>query len=591
MSTIVTRAGKGSALTHNEVDANFVNLNTDKAEKTVTNTFTANQIVSVTDNTNAALRITQLGTGNALLVEDSTNPDATPFVIDASGNVIVGGTLTYTTSGISSPRLMQSGFSAGSGQALAVWANAVGGGGFQFLKSRGTTEGSYTIVSDGDTLGQIRFSGSDGTAFTTGALIQASVDGTPGTNDMPGRLVFSTTADGASTPTERMRIDSAGNVGIGGTASAGQTLLISKNITGSVTSQGVRSTGQVQSDVTAEARSFISLSNTQATSFTLGTFNHYFAGQGTIGAGSSVTNQSAFYVASSLTSATNNYGFYGDIAEGTGRWNLYMNGTAANYFGGKTYLAANKELFIGGTTDATTPSLLSDGTYLQLNAPAGSADMRFRVAGVERMRITSAGNVGIGGTPTVGQTLVVSKNITGATTSFAVNAAATVQSDVTTAVVSIRSSASTAASAFTLPSLIQFQANQGTIGATSAVTSQFGFVAESSLIGATNNYGFYGAIASGAGRWNIYMAGTAANYFAGDLTVYGGTAIPAGGTAGSGYKFSSTANFGVFFGSGAPTLSAAKGSLYLRSDGTTTNNRMYVNTDGSTTWTAVTTAA
>jgi hypothetical protein len=69
------------------------------------------------------------------------------------------------------------------------------------------------------------------------------------------------------------------------------------------------------------------------------------------------------------------------------------------------------------------------------------------------------------------------------------------------------------------------------------------------------------------------------------------TAIPAGGTAGAGLKLSSTTNFGVFFGSGAPTLAAAKGSLYMRSDGSTTNDRMYVNTDGSTTWTAVTTAA
>jgi hypothetical protein len=40
--------------------------------------------------------------------------------------------------------------------------------------------------------------------------IEAFVDGTPGTNDMPGRLVFSTTADGASSPTERMRINAAG---------------------------------------------------------------------------------------------------------------------------------------------------------------------------------------------------------------------------------------------------------------------------------------------------------------------------------------------------------------------------------------------
>ena len=75
------------------------------------------------------------------------------------------------------------------------------------------------------------------------------------------------------------------------------------------------------------------------------------------------------------------------------------------------------------------------------------------------------------------------------------------------------------------------------------------------------------------------------------LYAHNASAIPAGGTAGAGFRFSSTANFGVFFGSGAPTLSAAKGSLYLRSDGTTTNNRAYINTDGATTWTALTTAA
>jgi parallel beta-helix repeat protein len=61
-------------------------------------------------------------------------------------------------------------------------------------------------------------------------------------------------------------------------------------------------------------------------------------------------------------------------------------------------------------------------------------------------------------------------------------------------------------------------------------------------------------------------------------------AIPAGGTAGLGYMFSSTANFGTFFGSGAPTLSAAKGSFYARSDGSTVANRGYINTNGGTTW-------
>jgi hypothetical protein len=76
----------------------------------------------------------------------------------------------------------------------------------------------------------------------------------------------------------------------------------------------------------------------------------------------------------------------------------------------------------------------------------------------------------------------------------------------------------------------------------------------------------------------------------GAATILSGTAVPAGGTTGSGYKFSSTANLGVFFGSGAPTLSAAQGSLYLNTTGSGTANRMYVNTNGSTAWTAVTTA-
>lgn len=72
---------------------------------------------------------------------------------------------------------------------------------------------------------------------------------------------------------------------------------------------------------------------------------------------------------------------------------------------------------------------------------------------------------------------------------------------------------------------------------------------------------------------------------------HSGTAIPAGGTAGAGVTFSSATNFGTFFGSGAPTLSAAKGSLYLRSDGSGTTDRAYINTDGGTTWTALTTVA
>ena len=47
----------------------------------------------------------------------------------------------------------------------------------------------------------------------------------------------------------------------------------------------------------------------------------------------------------------------------------------------------------------------------------------------------------------------------------------------------------------------------------------------------------------------------------------------------------------IYAGAGAPTFAAQKSSLYLRTDGSTTNDRAYINTDGNTTWTAITTAA
>ena len=88
---------------------------------------------------------------------------------------------------------------------------------FLLAKSRGSTVGSNTIVQANDHLGYLSFQGSDGGQFVEAAQIKGEVDGTPGANDMPGRLVFSTCADGASSPTERMRIDNAGNIRVNAT--------------------------------------------------------------------------------------------------------------------------------------------------------------------------------------------------------------------------------------------------------------------------------------------------------------------------------------------------------------------------------------
>jgi hypothetical protein len=77
----------------------------------------------------------------------------------------------------------------------------------------------------------------------------------------------------------------------------------------------------------------------------------------------------------------------------------------------------------------------------------------------------------------------------------------------------------------------------------------------------------------------------------GKHTIFSGTAVPSGGAVDTAYLMSSTAHLGVYFGTGAPTVSAAQGSLYMNVAGSSTSTRLYVNTDGSTTWTNVTTAA
>jgi len=91
-------------------------------------------------------------------------------------------------------------------------------------RTRSSTLGGFTIVQNGDTLGTISFAGADGSDIRTkAATIFGAVDGTPNADDMPGRLVFSTTPSGAASPVERMRLDSSGRLGLG-TSSPGATL-------------------------------------------------------------------------------------------------------------------------------------------------------------------------------------------------------------------------------------------------------------------------------------------------------------------------------------------------------------------------------
>jgi hypothetical protein len=331
------------------------------------------------NSTTDGLRITQVGTGNALLVEDSANPDSSPVVIDAGGDVVIGYPSTLSTpdqQGTNrTPKLQTVSNNSDLGAAIGLFtarSNNISTSFINFAKSGGTTGSPTALTNFYNTLGGLSFQGYDGANFINAAFIQGSLDGVPGTNDMPGRLMFSTTADGASTPTERMRIGSAGDVSIGGTGNDAYTLLLQRNITGGTAGFGMSANGIVQSDVTT-AYYYRTSAQTAATSFSLGTLTHFEANQSTIGAGSTVTNQIGYSVSSNLTGATNNYGFYGNIASGTGRYNFYANGTANNYFAGNVGLGTTTpaaKLAVVGTGYSPTITI-TDGATLNWNTALG----------------------------------------------------------------------------------------------------------------------------------------------------------------------------------------------------------------------------
>lgn len=371
--------------------------------------------VITASSTTDALRITNTGTGYSLLVEDSANPDTTPFIIDHLGRLILGND-GYPTAGSGS--FLGSIVGTGSAYPFALYGMyaSTAGARIAFHKSRSTAIGTYTTVVAGDALGDLVFYGDDGTAWQNSASIRANADATPSGGAVPGRLVFLTT-DSAGTSTERMRIDSAGQVGIGAPASTGTTLRIGKNLTGAVISYGIYNNNAVQSDVTTSAQLFSTFPSVVDTAFTLGSLVHFQASQGTKGASATITNQYGYLAQSTLTGATNNYGFYGNLAAASGVWNTYMNGTAANYFAGRVGIGQTNTsgtmALIANTTAADVGLVVKGaasqtGDLLQIQNSAGSTMLSVNSSGVLYAGTTTnigpaSANIGVGvSTATVG---------------------------------------------------------------------------------------------------------------------------------------------------------------------------------------------
>jgi hypothetical protein len=146
--------------------------------------------------------------------------------IDSSGRLLVGTSSARTTlfNTAIAPPIQVEGTGLGDRFLAAISSSSTGsrGGGVVVAHQKSGTLNGNTALAEQDSAGLVSFQGNDATNFIEAARIEVFVDGTPGTNDMPGRLVFSTTADGASSPTERLHINSVGQtmVNSAGTAAA-----------------------------------------------------------------------------------------------------------------------------------------------------------------------------------------------------------------------------------------------------------------------------------------------------------------------------------------------------------------------------------
>jgi hypothetical protein len=215
-----------------------------------------------------------------------------------------------------------------------------------------------------------------------------------------------------------------------------------------------------------------------------------------------IANGGTFTTALSITSSTQ--------ATSTTTGALIVTGGAG--IGGN--LAIGGALYAGGITGTNNQLLSSTG-----NGISWTSTLTVDV-------VNAASNMGING---INSRYGFSNNValTGGTTVGSFNASNTIQSDVTVNAYGVLSSMNTQAASFTLNAYRAFSAGFNTVGAGSTITNAYGFNADSSLgTAATNAYGLYSGIASGASKWNVHAAGTAQNWFAGNVGIGTGKSVP-----------------------------------------------------------------
>lgn len=372
----------------------------------------SNGAVGLTLNTTGAIQLNDYGTGaNTGTVAYNLAVDSSGNIIETAGGVVDGsGTANYVSkwsdaNTLTNSLLYDNGstISIGLGSTTPSYTNAYGypqfaiesnafasshvfthnntNGNYSFFalgKSKGTAA-APTIVESSEIIGAYQFWAYDGSAYREMASIISNVDGTPGAGDMPGNLRFSTTSDGASSPTERMRITSAGNVGIG-TTNPGAKLEVIDEIR--VTSGGAYASVTTRNTGATGGGGFLAYQNGVSNAF-FGVAGWYLGNTDTgvvIGTDSS-SRPIRFYTNTERMRITGD----GNVGIGTDSpgYKLDVQGAGGITISTNGAIIAGTELITGSGILAAS----SSGTDVAIKAGASTL-----------MTLKSGGNVGIGTT-------------------------------------------------------------------------------------------------------------------------------------------------------------------------------------------------
>ena len=268
---------------------------------------------------------------------------------------------------------------------------------------------------------------------------------------------------------ERMRIDTSGNVSIGSSGTTtGVNLNIGANIGGSTTAYALYLNGQVQSAVNSTAYYISTQSNLNA-STNLQYVTHYSAYQGTI-SGTIAQSQVGFYADGGLTAGTTfNLGFQGALSvSGTKNWNLYMNGSAPNYLAGSLCVGTSTVGSVAGSINAVGAITFQTTTNNQSYTTTGAGTITI-----------SSGTAGTIDNMAIGATT----RSTGAFTTLGANGAVTIQTTTNN-----QSYTTTGAGTITISSGTLGTINNMSIGATTASTGAFTTLNATGIATSTNWY-------------------------------------------------------------------------------------------------------